>query len=134
VVVDIQGYVVAGTPSAAGAVVPVSPIRIVDTRTNLGARGPVAARAGVAVTVPPGPTPGASAVFMNLTVTEPTSPGWVVAYPTQVGMPSVSNVNFVPGQVVPNLAAVGLAQGQTWLYNGSWGSVQLVADVFAYIL
>ena len=38
------------------------------------------------------------------------------------------------GNDVPNLATVGLANGQASLFNGSGGTVQLVADVFAYIL
>ncbi len=136
VVVDIQGYVVAGaTPTAAGAVVPVSPIRIVDTRIGLGAQGPVAARTGVVVTVAGGAIPAtASGVFMNFTVTDPQTAGWVAAYPTQASLPLVSNVNFVGGQVVPNLATVGLTNGQASLFNGSWGSTHMVVDVFAYIL
>jgi len=35
---------------------------------------------------------------------------------------------------VPNLATVGLANAQATLYNGSGATVQLVADIFAYIL
>jgi len=46
----------------------------------------------------------------------------------------VSNLNFVGGQTVPNLATVGLTNGQATLYNGSGGTVQMVVDVFAYIL
>ncbi len=135
VVVDIQGYVVAGSPTAAGAVVPVSPIRIVDTRIGLGAQGPVAARTGVVVTVTGGAIPAAtSGVFMNFTVTDPQTAGWVAAYPTQASLPLVSNVNFVGGQVVPNLATVGLTNGQVSLFNGSWGPTHMVVDVFAYIL
>jgi hypothetical protein len=45
----------------------------------------------------------------------------------------VSNLNFVKAQTVPNLviAPVG-AYGKVALYNGSAGSVQLVADVSGY--
>jgi len=35
---------------------------------------------------------------------------------------------------VPNLATVGLTNGQATFHNGSGGTVQMVADVFAYIL
>ena len=135
VIVDIQGYVMAGTPTAAGAVVPVSPTRIVDTRIGLGAKGPVQARTGVVVTVTGDSVPmGTQGVFMNFTVAEPQAPGWLAAYPTQATLPLVSNLNFVGGQTVPNLATVGLTNAQATLFNGSWGSVQMVADVFAYIL
>jgi len=135
VIVDIQGYVVAGTPTARGAVVPVSPTRIVDTRIGLGAMGPVAARTGVVVTIAGDSVPaGTEGIFMNFTVTKPQTNGWVAAYPTQASLPLVSNVNFVGGQTVPNLATLGLTNAQATLFNGSWGSVQMVADVFAYIL
>jgi len=135
IVVDIQGYITAGTPTTAGAVVPVSPIRVVDTRLGLGAQGPVAASSGVVVTISGQSFPtGTTGVFMNLTVTEPKAGGWVAAYPTQGSLPLVSNVNFVGGQTVPNLATVGLANAEATLHNGSGATVQLVADVFAYIL
>ncbi|HET7724403.1 MAG TPA: hypothetical protein VFK68_07165, partial [Propionibacteriaceae bacterium] len=128
-------YVTAGTPTATGTVYLVPPTRVVDTRTGLGAQGPVAAGSGVVVTMTGGSIPsGAHGVFMNLTVTEPSAGGWVAAYPTQASLPLVSNVNFVAGQTVPNLATVGLANGQATLYDGSGGTVQLVADIFGYIL
>ena len=135
VVVDIQGYITAGTPTTAGAVIPISPVRIVDTRLGLGAKGPVSSGTAVVVTVTGASVPTTSqGVFMNLTVTDPKSSGWLAAYPTQATLPLVSNVNFVGGQTVPNLATVGLTNGQATLHNGSGGTVQMVADVFAYIL
>ena len=135
IVVDIQGYITAGTPTTAGAVVPVSPVRVVDTRLGLGAHGPVAGSSGVVVTISGQSIPaGTTGVFMNLTVAEAKTVGWVAAYPTQASLPLVSNLNFVGGQTVPNLATVGLANAQATLYNGSGATVQLVADIFAYIL
>jgi hypothetical protein len=135
VIVDIQGYVVAGTPTTPGAVLPISPVRLVDTRTGLGAQGPVPGRSAVVVTVTGASMPTTvSGVFMNVTVTEAKTVGWVAAYPTQASLPLVSNLNFWGGQTVPNLASVGLNNAQATLYNGSGDSVQLVADVFAYIL
>jgi Subtilase family len=135
IVVDVEGYVTAGTASVPGSVVPVSPVRVVDTRIGLAGTGPVAAWGTVVVTIGGGsapPTP--HGVFMNLTVTEPQAAGWVSAYPTQSSPPLVSNVNYVPGQTVPNLATVGLASSKATLLNGSSKTVQLVADIFGYIL
>jgi subtilisin family serine protease len=137
VVVDLQGYITAGTPTEQGAVVPVSPVRIVDTRIGLGVSGPVAASTGAVVTVTGSAVPtGVQGVFMNLTVTETQAPGWLAAYATQATRPLVSNLNFEAGQTVPNLATVGLSDGLATVYNGSLnrGTVQMVIDVFAYIL
>ncbi len=136
IVVDIQGYVTAGTPSAPGALVPVSPIRVVDTRRGLPVTGPVGAWGTVVVPIDGGsatPAPPHGMV-MNLTVTEPHASGWVSAYPTQSSPPLVSNVNYVAAQTVPNLSTVALASSKATLLNGSSGTVQLVADIFGYIL
>jgi hypothetical protein len=135
IVVDVQGYVVEGSPTAAGAVVPVSPVRVVDTRLGVGAGGPVPGGSGVTVSVSGASAPsGTTGVCMNLTVVEPKVGGWVSAYPAQGVPPLVSNVNFVGGQTMPNLATVGLMNAQATLHNGSAATVQLVVDVFAYIL
>ncbi|MHB1007978.1 MAG: S8 family peptidase [Propionibacteriaceae bacterium] len=135
VIVDVEGYLTAGDPVAAGSVRPIAPSRLVDTRIGLGVQGPVAPSSGVVVTMTGGSVPSnAHGVFMNLTVTEPRAGGWVAAYPTQACLPLVSNVNFVAGQTVPNMATVALAGGQATLYDGSGGTVQLVADIFGYIL
>jgi len=44
--------------------------------------------------------------------------------------PTASNLNFIPGQTVPNLviAPVGTG-GKVALFNGSTGTVQLIADI-----
>jgi hypothetical protein len=81
------------------------------------------------------PASGVSAVALNVTVTEPTSPGWVNVYGDGTSRPLASNLNFVPGQTVPNMviAPVG-ANGMVDLYNGSGGTIQLIADVSGYYL
>ena len=39
---DMAGYVPAGTVTGSGGLIPLSPTRLLDTRTNLGPSGPVA--------------------------------------------------------------------------------------------
>ncbi|HET7723859.1 MAG TPA: hypothetical protein VFK68_04410, partial [Propionibacteriaceae bacterium] len=135
VVVDIQGYVRGGTATLPGTVVPVTPTRAVDTRLGLNASGPVAANSGVVVGLD---SPSLSAVpqgaVINLTVTEPRESGYLSAYPFGVPAPLVSNLNFTPGATVPNLSLATLNDGFAVLYNGSPGTVQMVADVLAYVL
>lgn len=72
---------------------------------------------------------------LNVTVTEPASSGFVTVYGDGTALPVASNLNFVPAQTVPNLvlAPVG-ANGMVDLYNGSAGTIQLVADVCGYYL
>jgi hypothetical protein len=127
----------AATP--AGGYAAVTPTRLLDTRSGIGAPKAavhglssialqVGGRAGV-------PASGVSAVVLNVTVTSPASVGFVTAYADGAQLPTASNVNFVRGQTVPNLvvAPVG-ADGKVRLYNGSAGTVQLVADVSGYYL
>ncbi|MGI8761621.1 MAG: carboxypeptidase regulatory-like domain-containing protein [Jatrophihabitantaceae bacterium] len=59
----------------------------------------------------------------------------MTVYAAGQSRPTASNLNFVQGQTVPNLvvAPVG-AGGVVDLYNGSAGTVQLVADVSGYFV
>lgn len=134
IIVDIQGYVVPGEATASGAIVPVTPTRVLDTRYALGsAPGAVPAGQERVVTMT-GNLAAASGAFMNLTVTETKAPGYLSAYPSGP-RPLVSNLNFQANSTVPNLATVGLNASKVTLYNGSanYGTIQMVADVFAYI-
>jgi hypothetical protein len=73
----------------------------------------------------------ATAVVLNVTVTEPTGPGFVTAYPCGAPRPLASNLNFVAGQTVPNLAIVRVGTGgKVCLYTME--STHLVADVDGY--
>ena len=49
--------------------------------------------------------------------------------------PQTSNLNLQAGQNIPNLVIVPVGpDGKIQLYNGSGGTVQLIADVAGYIL
>lgn len=138
-IADVAGYYLAGGPAGTGAFVPLSPSRVVDTRENLGTWGPVwgndtrnsiqiAGRGGV-------PAAGVSAVVLNITVTEARSYGFVTAYPADQARPNASNLNYVAGQTVPNLAVVKLSSdGRLALSNISAGSAQVIADVAGYFV
>src|SRR5665648_694070 len=125
--------------SIPGGFTSLSPSRLLDTRAGVGApKAPVVAGGTVALQVTGRggvPASGVSAVVLNVTVTAPTRAGYLTVYGDGAARPWVSNLNFVPGQTVPNLviAPVG-ASGKVALFNGSAGTVQLVADVSGYYL
>ena len=48
------------------------------------------------------------AVFANITVIAGGQTGYLAAYPSGTPLPLASNVNFTPGQVVANFAAIGV--------------------------
>lgn len=138
-IADVAGYYLAGTPTVAGAFTSLDPARLLDTRSGNGApAAPVAAwgTVGLQVTGRGGvPETGVSAVVMNVTVTGPTTGGFVTVYPSDKSAPNASNLNFSGGQTIPNLTTVKVGtDGKVNLRNFSAGSVNLIADVAGYYL
>ena len=115
---------------------PVSPTRLLDTRSGVGAGGPVRAGGTVHLQVTGSVVPaGAAAVVLNVTVTAPSKGGDVVAYRDGVAEPKVSNLNFTAGQTIANLVVVQVgSDGKVALTNSSTGTIQLIADVSGYYL
>ncbi|HTJ73922.1 MAG TPA: CAP domain-containing protein [Acidimicrobiales bacterium] len=120
-------------PSPGAGFHALTPARILDTRFGTGApTAPIGAGGSLNLQVTGRggvPATGVSAVVLNVTVTQPTAASYLTVYPTGEAMPLAANLNFVPGQTVPNLvtAKVG-ANGQVTIFNGA-GTTQVVADV-----
>ena len=134
-VVDLGGYYVSGAPTAGGGMVSVTPKRLLDTRIGLGGPQAIAAGADLGLKVTGGAVPtDAVAVLLNVTVSSPSSPGWIEAYPAGVPAPTASNVNFDKNRDSANLALVKVgAGGVVNLRNGASTPTQVVADVMGYI-
>ena len=131
---DVFGYYLTGPPTVHGSFGAVPPQRVLDTR------GGHTVAPGGSVNLPMfnvGGVPGSnvSAVVLNVTVTSPTAAGYIIVYAGGTTRPTTSNLNFVPNQTVPNLviAPVG-ADGSVTLYNGSRGTLNLIADVSGYVV
>ncbi|MET8462774.1 DUF1565 domain-containing protein [Micromonospora zamorensis] len=113
---------------------PVSPTRLLDTRSavGVGTRTPIPANSDVVLPISSiGGVPVAriSAVVLNVTVTEPTTSGFLTVYPDGTGTPSASNVNFVARETVPNLVTVPVENGKIRIRNSSGGTVHVIADL-----
>jgi len=116
---------------------PVTPTRILDTRTTTGVSSPAPIPPNSDLTLPlPAigsvPAGDVTAVVLNVTVTAPTAPGYLTVYPAGTTMPSASNLNFIPGQTVPNLVTVPVVNGSIAFHNGSPGTVHVVADLAGF--
>jgi hypothetical protein len=83
---------------------------------------------------------GAAAAIMNITVTGTTSAGYLSVFPDDAcTVPLVSNLNFKPGDSVPNLVVVRLSTstgcaveaGDVDVYNSA-GTTHVISDVFGY--
>ncbi|MFE2127222.1 hypothetical protein [Streptomyces amritsarensis] len=133
-IADVTGYYTdqAGVGSALN---PITPARFLDTRDGTGATKQRVGPGGVVTLQVAGvkgvPASGVTAVVMNVTAVQPTEAGHVTVYPNGQAAPGVSNLNFRPGQIVPNLVTVPVVNGKVDLRNNS-GSVDLIADVTGY--
>ena len=115
--------------------VPLSPARIGDTRTGAGGlSGPVGPGATVAVQVAGrGGVPAeATAVVMNVTVTQPTASGYLTLSPDGSPRPLPASVSFAPGRTVPRLVVVELGTGGRVATFNSAGDTHVVYDVAGY--
>ncbi|WP_236557554.1 hypothetical protein [Arthrobacter sp. 9AX] len=132
-VVDVSGYYLPGTPTAAGTFQAVTPKRFLNTRdtTAAGKDSTVSFQVGGANGIPV----NAAAVVFNLTVAQANSFGYITAHATGTSRPAVSNLNFGAGQIVPNSVTVPVGtDGRVSLFNRSTESTHLLADVSGYFL
>ena len=132
-VADIVGYY--SSDNTAKQFYPVTPVRALDTRIGTGGvSSPVGQGASIALTIrgANGIPAGASAIVMNTTAVTPNAASFLTAWPTGVTQPLASNLNYVAGDVVPNLVQVGIgSNGKVSLFNNA-GSVDLVVDLTGY--
>ncbi|MDT0165805.1 PKD domain-containing protein [Actinotalea sp. AC32] len=141
VIIDVVGYVEADAVYS-----PVTPTRLVDTRS--GSRigeiaGPLKAGAVSSFLVEgKASVPSdASAVVLNVTAVGASTRGNLRVYPDVDGTrrtspPFASNINYVPGRDIPNMVVAALpANGRVNVYSDqpSGGTVQLVVDVVGYV-
>ena len=146
------GVVQASVSSGDRAIyVPISPVRVLDTRSDVGVAtvqdatpalltvtGNIATTDGQQNVVPT----GASSVVINVTAINPTSDGFVSLRPGDAtGAPSVSTLNVTVGGTFPNGATITLpttggsaGQIQIWYeaYAATGGTTDLLIDVVGY--
>ncbi|HJV08345.1 MAG TPA: hypothetical protein VJ653_01645, partial [Acidimicrobiales bacterium] len=128
VVIDVAGWYDDGTSPTGAGYHPVTPSRILDTRSGLPVNSLAstdvqgAGRGGI-------PTTGVSAVVMNVTATGPTADSYLAVYPAGEAAPATSNLNFVAGQTVPNMVVAKLGAGGKASLANAVGTTHVVADV-----
>ncbi|MEO6205709.1 MAG: hypothetical protein ABIO67_10045, partial [Mycobacteriales bacterium] len=82
------------------------------------------------ITTSAGPVPAsATAVILNVTLTNTSSATDVRVYPTGAALPKSSNINAVRGQTVPNLVTATLGADGSVSLLSSGGTVDLLADL-----
>ncbi|BCB78138.1 hypothetical protein GCM10022251_32490 [Phytohabitans flavus] len=106
---------------------PITPQRILDTRTS-SRLGPDTTRA---VSVAAAVTPETWALSLNVTAVAPTTGTFLTVWPDFGGgdRPDVSNLNPNAGEVVSNGAITELGDNKQFLVYNSAGSINVVADM-----
>ena len=144
----------AATGPASSSFVAITPVRVLDTRTNLGltgvftsptgrdllVTGSIPTSAGTQVVVPA----GATAIALNVTIVGPTANGFLVVRPADATGPlTTSSLNFNAGQVVPNAVTVQLPTtggdtGKIEITYSAYGvagpATHVLVDVVGYYL
>ncbi|WP_298460186.1 hypothetical protein [uncultured Cellulomonas sp.] len=116
-----------------GTFVPVGPVRVLDTRSGVGApRGPVGPGRTLRFDPAAGgqvPTTGVSAVLLNVTGTEATAVTHLRVWPAGRRRPETSSLNLVPVASRANQVVVPLGDdGEVELINDA-GATHVVVDV-----
>jgi hypothetical protein len=126
-----------GTPNNASFYT-LTPCRVLDTREASGSPALIAGATRVFTVVGQGAgqcqvPPTAKAVSVNVTVTQPTSPGYLTLFPGGTP-PLASTINFFPGQTRANNAIVPLgANGTISVLDGqASGGTHFILDVNGY--
>jgi alpha-tubulin suppressor-like RCC1 family protein len=116
------------TDSAGSAYVPVSPVRLLDTRAGSPIGPGATTRLSLADRVPVGTT----AVVLNVTGVSPTLNTFVTVWSAAGERPTASNLNLRAGEIRANAATVSL-QGvrDLSIYNNS-GTTHTIVDLVGY--
>ena len=139
--VDLMGYYTGAGAAVSedGLFVPVSPTRLLDTRSTPNPLGEnvalhhdwtvevgTAGKAGI-------PSTGAMAVALNVTMTRALGEGYVTVYPAGRSRPDSSNLNAdLAGTTAPN--HVQLATGSRGVSFYSYGGTDLIVDIFGWFV
>lgn len=126
-------------PNSSYLYTPLTPYRLIDTRDSSSSHpGKVLPGSPLAVPVaglggvPDRLTQATNPVLVNITVTEPEAAGYLTAWvDCRSPRPATSNLNFAPGQTIPNLASVRVGSlGSICVYLSS--PAHVIVDVVGY--
>lgn len=111
-----------------------TPTRIVDTRSGIGALGRLRDHHVLDVDglCAGGVPANASAIALNVTVAEPLGGGYLTVWPSGNTLPPTSSLNYVAGSVVPNCVISRVGVGGMISMLSSSGQPHVIADVVGW--
>ncbi len=137
--IDVDGYFTGVGGTGSDFVPLAAPVRVADTRTAslVGTETPLTAAASesfLLATTASGIPTTATSVDANVTVVAGATSGYASVYPApaMTTQPDFSDINWVANGIVPNLTIADTnGTGSVEVYN-SYGTINLVVDVFGY--
>jgi hypothetical protein len=129
VLVDITGLFDDGTLPGGMVFHPITPKRIVDTRTNLGGSGALGGRKSASFATSSVVDGSTGALALNVTAVGPTASTYVTLWPASVTMPTISTLNPAVNQTVANAAIVTLGDARKFSVYNNAGTTNIVVDV-----
>ena len=137
---DVNGWFTDSTSIAGGTdFTAISPSRFLDTRSASWGLGPLCSGCIYSIQLLDAngrPLTGISAVVVNVTATDTTAAGYLTLWPDngtpQPYPPDVSDLNFLPGQTVPNLVVLQLGAQSTFDILNPEGNTDVVIDVVGF--
>lgn len=131
-VADVSGYYSADATGASFH--SAGPSRLLDTRYGIGAPkvAPLTSAADLALNLNDGNVlANATAVVLNVTVTNGTNTSVLTVWPDGRARPSASSLNWTKNATVANLVTVPVIDGKVD-FHVNYGSTAVIADVFGY--
>jgi hypothetical protein len=137
VLADVAGWLSGGDVTADAGTQPISPVRVLDTRSTTGGhKAPVGGNDSVSVKVlgvGGVPSTGVAAVVVHVAGVGPTAPNYLEAFGTGYPRRTGSTLNLAKGGTASNNAVVPVGpDGAISVYNNS-GSANVVVDLQGWI-
>ena len=127
-------------PTPANAFLPLTPVRVLDTRTSSATQlgdwdgdGPLQGGSTVAIPVRSVVPAGSPVAVVNVTATRAAEAGFLTVYECDASLPNASNLNYLPGDFQARAASVYApvsADGQVCVYSSA--TTDLIVDVSGY--
>ena len=128
------GALTVATPVEA-AVTTAVPSRLLDTRSGIGRAAGIVGPGDVVRVQTPATASGATSLALNVTATDAQASGFVTIWACDEAKPDTSNLNFVPGRAVPNMAIIepstaSATKGQLCVESSA--RVHLIVDLMGW--
>ena len=123
-----------GNPGDASSLVPVVPVRVLDTREAASQIHALGAGSVVTLSLASSVPADATAASINLTVVNGTAGSFLTLFPTGSAMPLASAINWADGQAHANATVIKFGTDKSFNIFNNAGTVDVVVDLVGYFI